>query len=237
MRRGLAAGGAALAFVVPLVGCEPERDPRHTLAIVDVTLSGLDPSARLDEQGLQVSLRDLDALEPGDVLTVVVFASELTNACEPITIDYAEQGNSEEQDALLESIRSSLPEAYETYISCVRDEGVGGSPAKGSPIFGALVESMVHAEATMSVTEIQLISDGCSYLEGVPVCARSMTSPDYAAKTIEQMPPALKPSLDGIPLVVAGLGRGTGMSSQQVSVLREVFRQYATATGTTVEFE
>lgn len=235
MRR-LFVGVALAALALAATGCDRPRDVKHTLLVTDVSLSGLNPAARLDEEGMKMALRDLDALKPGDVLTVVVFGSTLTNACEPITVDFAEQTNSEEQDTLRTSMRTAFPAAYRTYITCVRDKAAGGSPGRGSPIFGAVVESLVRAGSPVPVTHIQVVTDGCSYMEKVPVCGAGMTNPGFAKKTVSRMATELKPSLAGIPLVVVGLGRGTGMSSHQVSVLREVFQQYASATGTTVQF-
>lgn len=232
----------ALAMIIMCLLCASacgrgeEEHSTHTLVISDVSLSGLDTGARLDEVARTVMTSTINNAEPGDVITTYAFGKVLTSACQPITANFSQQGNSEERDQLKANLVASAPELYTSLIKCVRDEQSGGSSDSGSPIFGAIVEAVVEANATAPVDTIHLVTDGCSFGEGVATCTKQMTKPKFAEKLIKLMPPALKPNLSGITLVVTGLGQGSGASSPRLSALRQVFTEYSVATGSTVEF-
>lgn len=225
-----------LLLTLLLVGCDEARPKQHHLLISDVSRSGISQSSRLDEVARDEAQRLVQALEPGDMLTVYAFSASLTSACEPITADFAEQGNSEEQDRLKAQLVAAMPEAYASYVECVRDDSVGGSSRPGSPIFGALVEATARSQAQRPLTSTTLVTEGCSFGEGVRTCSRAMTEPGFAEKLIKKMPASLKPDLRSR-LTVRGLGQGTGMSSEAISVLRQIFMAYGAATNSTVEFE
>jgi hypothetical protein len=217
-----------------LTGCAEDETPASTIVVSDVSISGLSTGARLDALAKDLSVSLVDELVPGGTVEVYAFGRSLTSACAPVVADFADQDNSEEQDQLKINLRASIALSYDDLVACVRSNTAGGSPEPGSPIFGAIVEALVHARANGDVDVIELVTDGCSAGEGVPTCGKNMLDPGFADEVVEKMPASLKPDLSGIALVITGLGQGTGASSEQVSAIRAVFTAYAAATGATL---
>jgi hypothetical protein len=227
----------AAVVVASAVGCGGQHVQKHVLEISDVTGSALDGTERLNIVAKDEGVTLINSLHAGDSLTVYAFGRTLTSSCEPISADFAAQDNTEEQDQLRSDVAAALPAKYDKYVSCLRDKTTGGSAYGGSPIFGAITEAVEAAKTNGPITQIQLITDGCTWGEGPPTCSAVIKNPGVAKKFISQLPASLKPNLTGIPMTITGLGRGTDMSSAELSALRQIFSDYGEATGSIVRFQ
>ncbi|WP_435084281.1 hypothetical protein, partial [Gordonia hongkongensis] len=216
LAKAVASLAAASAILPVLTGCgdsDAEAHHSHEIQIDDVSVSAMSPQARISDLAEANAVAHVESMSPGDRLSIYAFGKSLTSACVPIDITFPEE-NSEGQDQLRNDLVGTLPSLLSQYVSCVRDPSVGGSSDSGSPIFGAIHEAM-ESSGGASVTAIRLITDGCSFGEGVDTCVRDMTDVDFAQNLVERMPEAMKPRLNGITLTVVGLGHGTEMSGSQ----------------------
>jgi hypothetical protein len=237
MKKAAAAATTTLVtLLLPLTGCTAEHTPTQTLEISDVSGSALNETAGLNNVAKTVLSDYIDKMEPGDKVTLYAFNHTPGNSCEPITASFPKQANSEQTRQLKAQLLAAAPATYDEYVTCVRNKKSAGDPGPGSTIFGAIAEAVVNDTSNPRVVQIHLVTDGCSYGENADTCVPEMTQPNFAESIIKGLPAALKPNLSGIHLVVQGLGQGTTLSTEQISVLRDILKVYAKTTGSTVEF-
>lgn len=234
-------GKALPAVAVVLAACAspgPVAPGGDKEVLLDTSVSAVDERANLIAKGKQVAGDVLAGLQPGHRLTVYAFNSYPGTACEPLVFNFADASSGAEQ-VQMEAMQAALPGAIDAYVECVTGKEYGNAGRGGSEIFGSIPQALLAAQNDLyPVGELRISTDGCSVGEGLRTCSRRNTRPGFAKHFVNRLPAAAKPSLVGVDVVVAGLGVGTNLDAAGIAALRQIWLEYAAATGAhSIRFE
>lgn len=225
-----------MILLLTLAGCGKDSSAERGLEVFDVSGSGRTEVANLIPVAEQRLLSYVAAMKEGDTITAYGFNYKPGASCPVIWADFPNQPNSETANRLKQELKVGVAGRFNSYVECLTNDEHGYSGG-GSAIFGAVAEALIKAETATKVTWIHVITDGCTYGEGIKTCSPSMDSPGFAKKVIKALPSSLKPDLSGRRLIVEGLGQGTDLQAAKIAILREIWTLYGGATGASVTFK